>query len=73
MVSLRLLTLSDFIPQAAVLEPIELLILTQEKNKRENPQDTTDYALDLLFDKSGPVMSFLESYISTPIGFEPLS
>ena len=66
----KAVNLSDFIPQAAVLEPITAYFNTREKQK-ENPQDTTDYALDLFFDKNGPVMSFLESYISTPIGFEP--
>ena len=67
----KAVTLSDFIPQSAVLEPIEAYFNTREEQKK-NPQDTTDYALDLMFSKSGPVMSFLESYISTPIGLEPL-
>ena len=67
----KAVTLSDFIPQSAVLEPIEAYFNTREEQKK-NPQDTTDYALELMFNKSGPVMSFLESYISTPIGLEPL-
>ena len=67
----KAVTLSDFIPQSAVIEPIEAYFNTREEQKK-NPQDTTDYALDLMFSKTGPVMSFLESYISTPIGLEPL-
>ena len=68
----KIVNLSDFIPQAAVIEPISAFFNTKKK-LQETPSSTTDKALTYFFADGGPVMSFFESYISTPIGFEPFA
>jgi len=67
----KIVNLSDFIPQAAVLEPIEAMF-NKLKEQKLNPKQTTDFLLDMFGSMDGPVGKFLESYISTPIGFEPI-
>ena len=68
----KVVNLSDFIPQAAVLEPITAFFNTKDK-LNDRPTDTTDKALTYFFGDGGPVMTFFESYLSTPIGFEPFA
>jgi hypothetical protein len=68
----KVVNLSDFIPQAAVLEPINAFFNTKDK-LNDRPTDTTDKALTYFFGDGGPVMTFFESYLSTPIGFEPFA
>ena len=59
--------LSDFIPQSVVIEPIEALFT----KLREQKSLGTDSTMEVFFGKNGPVRTFFESYLSTPIGFEP--
>ena len=66
----KVVNLSDFIPQAAVLEPVEAFFNTR-KDLKKRDAGVIDTALTYMFNERGPVMSFFESYISTPIGFEP--
>ena len=66
----KVVNLSDFIPQAAVLEPIEAFFNTRDSLKAKDA-GVVNSALSYMFLSNGPVMSFLNSYVSTPIGFEP--
>ncbi|HAT64594.1 MAG TPA: hypothetical protein DCS66_08320, partial [Flavobacteriaceae bacterium] len=36
----------------------------------ETRQETEKYVLDLMFAEEGPVMTFLEPFISEPLGFD---
>ena len=67
----KVVNLSDFIPQAVVTEPIEAA-MNKLKEQKLNPKDVTNFLLDMFGSIDGPVGKFLESYISTPIGFEPV-
>ena len=63
----KVVNLSDFIPQSVVTEPIEAIFtkLREQKSLGDNNM------LEIFFGKNGPVQTFFESYITTPIGFEP--
>jgi len=67
----KVVNMSDFIPYAAVTEPIQAFFNTRKNNILQG-QDVTDALLIQMFSPRGPVMSFFESYISTPIGLEPI-
>ena len=66
----KAVNMSDFIPQAAVTEPIEAFFNTRKNNIME-AKDVTNSLLAQFTGPNGPVMSFLESYISPAIGLEP--
>ena len=66
----KAVNMSDFIPYAAVKEPIEAFFNTR-KNNIMNNRSVTNSLLMQMFAKNGPVMSFINPYLSTPIGFEP--
>ena len=63
----KVVNLSDFIPQSVVIEPIEAIFTKLREQKSLGDSDM----LEVFFGKSGPVQTFFESYVSTPIGFEP--
>ena len=66
----KAVNMSDFIPYAAVKEPIQAFFNTR-KNNIMNNRDVTNSLLIQMFSKNGPVMTFINPYLSTPIGFEP--
>ncbi len=66
----KAVNMSDFIPYAAVKEPIEAFFNTR-KNNIVNNRTVTNSLLMQMFSKNGPVLSFINPYLSTPIGFEP--
>ena len=63
----KVVNLSDFIPQSVVIEPIEAIFTKLREQKSLGDKDM----LEIFFGKNGPVQTFFESYITTPIGFEP--
>ena len=63
----KVVNLSDFIPQSVVIEPIEAIFTKLREQKSLGDSDM----LEIFFGKNGPVQTFFESYITTPIGFEP--
>ena len=63
----KVVDLSDFIPQSVVIEPIEAIFTKLREQKSLGDKDI----IEVFFGKNGPVRTFFESYISTPIGFEP--
>jgi hypothetical protein len=66
----KAVNMSDFIPQAAVTEPIEAFFNTRKNNIME-AKDVTNSLLAQFTGPNGPVMTFLDSYISPAIGLEP--
>ena len=44
--------------------------IAQAQKQNLNPQETEKYVLDLMFAEEGPVMTFLEPFISEPLGFD---
>ena len=63
----KVVNLSDFIPQSVVIEPIEAIFAKLREQKSLGDKDM----IEVFFGKNGPVRTFFESYVSTPIGFEP--
>ena len=63
----KVVNLSDFIPQSVVIEPIEAIFTKLREQKSLGDSDM----LEVFFGKNGPVQTFFESYLTTPIGFEP--
>jgi len=63
----KVVNLSDFIPQSVVTEPIEAIFTKLRQQKSLGDTDM----LEVFFGPQGPVRTFFESYVSTPIGFEP--
>jgi len=63
----KVVNLSDFIPQSVVIEPLEAVFAKIRQGKALGDVD----ALEVIFGPQGPVRTFFESYVSTPIGFEP--
>ena len=63
----KVVDLSDFIPQSVVIEPIEAIFTKLREQKSLGDTDM----LEVFFGKNGPVRTFFESYLTTPIGFEP--
>ncbi len=63
----KVVNLSDFIPQSVVVEPLEAVFAKIREGKALGDVD----ALEVIFGPQGPVRTFFESYLSTPIGFEP--
>jgi hypothetical protein len=69
----KAVSLGDFIPQHAVTEPIEAFFAKKrEKEILKENLTFTDYA-NIIFGKGGPMRTFLEPYISQPIGFQPFA
>tara|TARA_Y100000593_G_scaffold28779_1_gene57549 strand:- start:2634 stop:6893 length:4260 start_codon:yes stop_codon:yes gene_type:complete len=69
----KAVSLGDFVPQHAVTEPIEAFFAKKrEKEIVKENLNFGDYA-NIIFGKGGPVRTFLEPYISQPIGFQPFA
>ena len=60
---------SYFSPYDSLFEPFEAAI-AQAQKQNLNPQETEQYVLNLMFAENGPVLSFLEPFISEPLGFD---
>ena len=60
---------SYFQPYDSLFAPLEAA-LKQANDQKLNPQETEKFVLDLMFADDGPVMTFLEPYITEPIGFD---
>ena len=68
----KAVSLGDFIPQSAVIEPIEAYFAKKrEKEILKENLSFRDYA-SIILGPGGPVFSFFEPYISQPIGFQPI-
>jgi len=69
----KAVSLGDFIPQHAVTESIEAFFAKKrEKELVKENLNFGDYA-NIIFGKGGPFRTFLEPYISQPIGFQPFA
>jgi len=44
--------------------------LAQAQQQNLNPQETEQFVMNLMFGEEGPVMKFLEPFISEPLGFD---
>ena len=67
----KAVSLGDFMPQSAVTEPIEAFFAKKrEKEILKENLNFGDYA-NIIFGKGGPFRTFLEPYVSQPIGFQP--
>jgi hypothetical protein len=66
----KVVNMSDFIPYAAVTEPIAAFFNTRKNNILQG-RDVTNALLIQMFSPDGPVINFLQSYISPAIGLEP--
>jgi hypothetical protein len=66
----KVVNMSDFIPYAAVTEPIAAFFNTRKNNILQG-RDVTNSLLIQMFSPDGPVLNFLQSYISPAIGLEP--
>ena len=60
---------SYFSPYDSLYQPFDAAI-AQAQKQNLNPQETEKYVLDLMFAEEGPVMTFLEPFISEPLGFD---
>jgi len=60
---------SYFNPYDALHAPFAAA-LAKAREQNLNPQETEKYVLDLMFSDDGPVMAFLEPFITEPIGFD---
>ena len=60
---------SYFSPYDSLHEPFAAAI-AKARNQDLNPQETEKYVLDLMFADDGPVFTFLEPFITEPIGFD---
>jgi len=60
---------SYFSPYDSLHAPFAAAI-AKAKEQNLNPQETEKYVLDLMFSEDGPVFTFLEPFITEPIGFD---
>jgi len=60
---------SYFSPYDSLHEPFAAAI-AKAREQNLNPQETEKYVLDLMFSENGPVFTFLEPFITEPIGFD---
>ena len=60
---------SYFSPYDSLFRPMEAAI-AQAEAQNLNPNDTEAYVLGIMFGENGPVRTFLEPFISEPIGFD---
>ena len=60
---------SYFSPYDSLFEPFEAAI-AQAQKQNLNPQETEQFVMNLMFAENGPVLSFLEPFISEPLGFD---
>ena len=68
----KAVSLGDFIPQSAVIEPIESFFAKKrEKEILKENLSFKDYA-NIILGPGGPIFTFVEPYVSQPIGFQPI-
>jgi hypothetical protein len=60
---------SYFSPYDSLYQPIDAAI-AQAQQQKLNPQETEAYVMGLMFGEDGPVMKFLEPFVSEPLGFD---
>jgi hypothetical protein len=60
---------SYFSPYDSLWAPLEAAIAQASKQKL-NPQETEEYVLNLMFAEDGPVMKFLNPFITEPLGYD---
>jgi hypothetical protein len=60
---------SYFSPYDSLFEPFEAAI-AQAQKQNLNPQETEQFVMNLMFAENGPVLSFLEPFVSEPLGFD---
>ena len=60
---------SYFSPYDSLHAPFAAAI-AKARDQNLNPQETEKYVLDLMFAEDGPVFTFLEPFITEPIGFD---
>ena len=60
---------SYFSPYDSLHAPFAAAI-AKAREQDLNPQETEKYVLDLMFSEDGPVFTFLEPFITEPIGFD---
>jgi hypothetical protein len=60
---------SYFSPYDSLWAPLEAAI-AQSSKQNLNPQETEDYVLNLMFAENGPVMTFLQPFITEPLGYD---
>jgi len=60
---------SYFSPYDSLYQPLDAAI-AQAQQQKLNPQETEAYVMGLMFGEDGPVMKFLEPFVSEPLGFD---
>ena len=60
---------SYFSPYDSLWAPMEAAI-NQANKQNLNPQQTDDYVMSIMFAENGPIMTFLQPFITEPIGFD---
>jgi hypothetical protein len=60
---------SYFSPYDSLWAPLEAAI-AQASKQNLNPQETEEYVLNLMFAEDGPVMKFLNPFITEPLGYD---
>ena len=60
---------SYFSPYDSLYQPLEAAV-AQAQKQNLNPQETEQFVMNLMFAEDGPVLKFLEPFISEPIGFD---
>jgi len=60
---------SYFSPYDSLYQPLDAA-LAQAQKQNLNPQETEQFVMNLMFGDEGPVMKFLEPFISEPLGFD---
>jgi hypothetical protein len=60
---------SYFSPYDSLWAPLEAAI-AQASKQELNPQETEEYVLNLMFAEDGPVMKFLNPFITEPLGYD---
>ena len=60
---------SYFSPYDSLWAPMEAAI-NQANKQNLNPQQTDDYVMNIMFAENGPIMTFLQPFITEPIGFD---
>ena len=60
---------SYFSPYDSLFEPLDAAI-AQAQKQNLNPQETEQFVMNLMFGENGPVLSFLEPFVSEPLGFD---
>ena len=60
---------SYFSPYDSLYQPLDAA-LAQAQKQNLNPQETEQFVMNLMFGENGPVLKFLEPFISEPLGFD---